>query len=506
MKKDLKSYEQHNSEYLKEWNSYDNNIKIIEKYDHINLFKNLGFEYAIRMSNPLPETHIDIGSGNGWLVRKTSPFFKKVIGIEPSKAIIEVASKINKDNHNVSFVNTDMIDGLQQLSINEPVFITTATVLNHIENYYVKEFLSHINNLPIGSTLFFDERYDKNIDWKLWHVRNKDWWIKNLPKWQLFFCNFEIGGYSSGIFGICVGENNILASHNMGTFSKVLWGGSRLFNIIDRVMNKTTKLKVFFKKIATYFRNKFYNFIFYFESAINAPKKIKNYQDFIKAKKKGAEAFTVNFTDGYKILCNTNEDFTFLETCVNEDYTKKLGVKINKGDIVFDIGAHVGSFSMYAASKGAIVYAFEPDPINYGKLRKNIELNNFQNLVIPFNHAITDKNGTIQLSQSKTNTGGHSLYVKTDDYVTVETYSMEESMSMAQVNHIDLLKIDTEGAEYTILPSIKTETYKKIKKIVGEYHIIPELPGKNYWYLKKILSPHFKYIKHRIPYYFYCSK
>ncbi|MCK9344970.1 MAG: class I SAM-dependent methyltransferase [Candidatus Pacebacteria bacterium] len=246
MKKDLQSYEKHNSEYLEETNSYENNIQLIKKYDQCNLFKTLGFELAIRMSNPLPETHIDIGSGNGWLVRKSSRFFKKSIGIEPSTAITKVATRINEENTNVSFINADMIDGLQQLDIKAPVFITTATVLNHIENYYVEEFLSYVNNLPTNSTLFFDERYDKNTSWNMWHVRNKDWWIKNLPNWQLFFCNIEIGGYPSGIFGVCVGEQDVLPNHKTGSVTNLGWKLSWLFNVIERAI----------KKMATYLQFK----------------------------------------------------------------------------------------------------------------------------------------------------------------------------------------------------------------------------------------------------------
>jgi len=238
MKKDLQSYKKHNSEYLEEMNNYNNNVEVVKRYNQHNLFKNLGFEYAIRMSNPLPKIHIDIGSGNGWLVRKTAPLFKKVIGIEPSMTIIEVANKINEGNTNVSFVNADMIDGLQQLDTKDPVFVTTATVLNHIEDYYVAEFLSLVNELPVNSTLFFDERYDKNINWNMWHVRSKDWWCDNLPNWQLLFCNIENSGYASGIFGVCVGKENVLPSHTMGIFAKILWKTSRIFNVIERIIKK----------------------------------------------------------------------------------------------------------------------------------------------------------------------------------------------------------------------------------------------------------------------------
>lgn len=242
MKKDLQSYKKHNLQYEEEVDSYNNNLQILKKYKDEKMFKKLGFEYAIRMSNPLPETHIDVGSGNGWLANTTYPLFKKVIGIEPSEAIVAVARQINKDHSNISFINTDMIDGLTQLNIKEPIFLTTGTVLNHIENYYVQNFLSVVNTLPTNSTLYFEERYDTNIDWTMWHVRSKDWWIEKLPNWQLFFLNIDNCGYASGIFGICVGSHNALPSHKMSTGRVILWKMSIYKNIVKRVINKVRRI------------------------------------------------------------------------------------------------------------------------------------------------------------------------------------------------------------------------------------------------------------------------
>jgi hypothetical protein len=242
MKKDLTSYEKHDSEFNTELNSVQKTLEIIKLYDEVNQFKLLGFEHSIRMSNPLPKTHIDIGSGNGWLVRKTSPLFEKVIGIEPSAQGVSLAKEINKENKNVYFINKDMIDGLQELASQEPVFITTATVLSHIEDFYVEDFLREVNKLPILSTLCFDERYDKNIHWKMWHVRSKEWWETRLPNWQLYFLNLENNNYSSSFFGVCLGKENVLKTHRMGRVAKIFWKISKLYYIFERILQKCLKL------------------------------------------------------------------------------------------------------------------------------------------------------------------------------------------------------------------------------------------------------------------------
>lgn len=223
MKKDLQSYKKHDDEFNTDLNSYETTISVIEKYDSEKQFERHGFELAIKLTSKLPNTHIDIGSGNGWLLRKMSQHFEKVIGIEPSKTGAELSLKVNSNKKNISVLNMDMIDGIKDLNPQKPVFMTTSTVLNHIENYYVKEFLSNVNLLPIDSILFFDERYDKEADLKMWHVRNKDWWRKSLPNWQLIFLDISIDNYPSGIYGICLGKEKLQNKYNETKLQKVMW-------------------------------------------------------------------------------------------------------------------------------------------------------------------------------------------------------------------------------------------------------------------------------------------
>ena len=65
-----------------------------------------------------------------------------------------------------------------------------------------------------------------------------------------------------------------------------------------------------------------------------------------------------------------------------------------KGNIVIDLGAHIGVFSVYAALYGAEkVYAYEPLKENYDLLVKNIAVNNLQDKIIPIQKAVTDKKG-----------------------------------------------------------------------------------------------------------------
>ena len=134
------------------------------------------------------------------------------------------------------YVNKDMLDAINELDIKEPVFITTSTVLNHIESNYVAEFLKTINNLPSASVLFFDERYDKNTNWNMWHVRNKDWWRSNLPSWQLIFLDIENSGYPTGIYGIRT--DNKIKNYKSSMLEKFIWKISYVFYFTQRMFKK----------------------------------------------------------------------------------------------------------------------------------------------------------------------------------------------------------------------------------------------------------------------------
>lgn len=243
MKKDLKSFRTHNSQYVSNDDLYETTLEVVKKYNDENMFKKLGFELALKLLNTLPETHIDIGSGTGWLLLKTSPLFNNVIAIEPSESAIEASKKINKEANNINYRTEDMIDFVNNYKFDKPVFMTTATVLSHMKDYYVKNFLKEVNDkLPIDSVIYFDERYDKNLQLPLWHIRNKTWWINNLPDFQLIFLNIENSGYASGILGFKMSKHNLLIQHKNSLMEKILWKINYIFSLLNRIFMKMKRL------------------------------------------------------------------------------------------------------------------------------------------------------------------------------------------------------------------------------------------------------------------------
>ena len=159
----------------------------------------------------------------------------------------------------------------------------------------------------------------------------------------------------------------------------------------------------------------------------------------------------------------------------------KHGFDIYPEDVVLDLGGHIGTFTVLAGSKATSgkVFAFEPMKDNFDILLSNIKLNSLNNVVTE-NIAISNENGsrTFYLSSPEAGkkvgycTGGHSFFQSKnrEEKIKVVTKTLESIINKYSIDHIDYLKLDTEGAEFDILYSAPKEVLQKIDKIVMELH------------------------------------
>lgn len=141
--------------------------------------------------------------------------------------------------------------------------------------------------------------------------------------------------------------------------------------------------------------------------------------------------------------------------------------------VVFDIGANIGAFSVYAANSCDKVYAFEPESSNYKQLEENVSLNKMITRIKTFKIAIGKENKEIALYRGPHNKGASSLVHKvSNDKEVVTMKSLSSVINDNNIKKINLLKIDIEGGEYDLIYGMKSEDFDLIDAIILEYHFV----------------------------------
>ncbi len=174
---------------------------------------------------------------------------------------------------------------------------------------------------------------------------------------------------------------------------------------------------------------------------------------------------------GMRFLVRGTMDVWIIKETWLDRFYERYGVPIGAGWTVIDIGAGIGDFAIYAATRHPTnrVYAFEPFPESFHLLSENLRRNGVGN-VSAFSHAIAAQTGTVSLGIS----GGEPLQFGTarlsDQRIEVASLSLADALAKTATGYCDLLKMDCEGAEYDILFHTPDTVLPRIARLVMEYH------------------------------------
>lgn len=163
-----------------------------------------------------------------------------------------------------------------------------------------------------------------------------------------------------------------------------------------------------------------------------------------------------------------------IEELQRDDYSLK-NLIINDGDVIFDIGGHVGMFSILCAKlfPKAKIYTVEAVKATFELLCENLKINLVDNIT-PLNFAVSASEGTRQIAFSPHSNSGASSGVFAEDapkwsVVDAKAATINEIIKDHKIERIALLKIDCEGMEYEILYSPEFP-WNKIDRIAMEIH------------------------------------
>lgn len=171
----------------------------------------------------------------------------------------------------------------------------------------------------------------------------------------------------------------------------------------------------------------------------------------------GRDLLTVSFS-GIRayIRPGTND----LDILVHHEPKTLSWFRPRAGELVVDVGAHIGRYTLLAAKAGARVVSIEPDPSNFNILAANVRLNQLEGVSL-LRVGLSNLTGVRDFLPSEGTNRGTSSFVtsagaegvegQTSRRVLVDCLMLDELIDKERIRRIDWLKIDAEGHEPEVL-------------------------------------------------------
>lgn len=152
---------------------------------------------------------------------------------------------------------------------------------------------------------------------------------------------------------------------------------------------------------------------------------------------------------------------------------KDLLQSLEPDDVFYDIGANVGTYTCFAASKLGLnaVVAYEPEPKNAARLQENLNLNGLDSKIVEV--ALSDSDGTTELALAgeEAGEGEHAIATSGEqETIEVETARLDRLVKEREVPPPTVVKIDVEGAEISVLRGMEQILQEYCRLVYVEVH------------------------------------
>ncbi len=234
-------------------------------------------------------------------------------------------------------------------------------------------------------------------------------------------------------------------------------------------------------------------------------------EKFINSPEYKINQLTLQYEQTPKIKIEKNDKTFFVNSSNNTNFWAQLQVGVwepetfkifdiflDKNHSYIDLGSWIGPTVLYGCQNAKFCYAVEPDPVAFKYLKNNIDLNHQLCSHIKLsNQCITDFSGTVYLTP-KSMEGGDSLsstvFEKSPTSWEVKGITFYQFILENSINDCNFVKMDIEGGEFTVLPTMKEflekekptihlslhapliknpyESLKKMHKIISKYNFV----------------------------------
>lgn len=180
-----------------------------------------------------------------------------------------------------------------------------------------------------------------------------------------------------------------------------------------------------------------------------------------------------------QVTFNVNGSLEVWETVEDNSWESStfavLDHYIKPSHTVVDIGAWIGPITLYCASLANHCFSFEPDPVAYKEFSENIKLNpSLAAKITAFNKAITTDGKPVKLfSRFSHGDSGSSLLKRIkskNDFVEAESLTFTRFTEIHAVPKIDFIKMDVEGSEFFLLPTMLEYLKKNKPTLLISFH------------------------------------
>ncbi|HSV37260.1 MAG TPA: FkbM family methyltransferase [Nocardioidaceae bacterium] len=143
--------------------------------------------------------------------------------------------------------------------------------------------------------------------------------------------------------------------------------------------------------------------------------------------------------------------------------------------VAVDIGAHVGCFSVALAHQapGVHISAYEASPSTAAYLQRNVVANRLGDQVSTHAAAVSSSTGVLEFADNDSASALNGLTAPAGaTLVEVPCVTVAQAFAGAP-GPVQLVKIDTEGAEYDLVLASDPEHWASVRRVVLEYHDVP---------------------------------